>query len=220
VRPLRILVADDESIIRLGLRTMLAELGHEVVLASDGRAALQLVRTTHIDLALLDIQMPLTDGLEAARAIARLRPMPILILTAYSQQDLIERAAQLSIQGYLVKPVNEHDLAAAIEVAVARFDEAQSAAQENAELRESLEARKLVERAKGLLMQRGAGEEEAYLALQHRARAGRISMREAAEAVIRERGAGRRAPEGGLPEPTASDPATDQDETAESGDAS
>ncbi len=185
MRRLKILVADDEAVIRLGLRTMLADLGHEVLLASNGREALQLARTAGPDLALLDIQMPLTDGLEAARAIARKHPMPILILTAFSQQDLLEQAAQLPIQGYLVKPVNERDLAAAIEVALARFEEAQAAAQEVAQLREDLEARKLVERAKGLLIRQGMTEEEAYLALQRRARDARITLRQAAEEVIR-----------------------------------
>lgn len=184
MRHLKILVADDESIIRMGLRTMLTELGHEVVLASNGREALEFARTLHPDLALLDIQMPLTDGLEAARVIARKHPMPILILTAYSEQDLIEKAAQLPIQGYLVKPVNERDLAAAIQVAVARFEDAQAQARENAELRESLEARKLVERAKGVLMKTGLSEEEAYLAIQRQAREARASMRQAAEAII------------------------------------
>ena len=107
----------------MGLRTMLTALGHEVLLAANGRDALQIVRNARPDLALLDLQMPLTDGLEAAKAIARKRPMPIIILTAFSQEDLLEEAAQLPIQGYLVKPVNERDLAAAIEVAMARFDE-------------------------------------------------------------------------------------------------
>jgi len=184
MRRLKILVADDEAIIRLGLRTMLTELGHEVVLASNGREALEFVRTARPDLALLDIQMPLTDGLEAARVIARKHPMPILILTAYGEQDLIEKAAQLPIQGYLVKPVNERDLAAAIQVAVARFEDAQAQARENAELKESLEARKLVERAKGVLMKTGLSEEEAYLAIQRQAREARASMRQAAEAII------------------------------------
>jgi response regulator NasT len=188
VRRLKILVADDEAIIRMGLRAMLAGLGHEVVLAANGRDALNLVRTTRPDLALLDIEMPLTDGLEAARVIARKHPMPILILTAYSQADLIERAVQLPIQGYLVKPVNERDLAAAIEVAVARFGESQAAARAMAELREGLETRKLLDRAKGLLMKAGLDEEQAYLALQRRARDARISLRQAAEAVLAEAG--------------------------------
>ncbi len=187
MRRLKILVADDEAIIRLGLRTMLAEMGHEALLASNGREALQLARTALPDLALLDIQMPLTDGLEAARALARNQPMPIIILTAYSQQSLLEKAAQLPIQGYLVKPVNDRDLAAAIEVAVARFDEAQAAAREVQRLREDLEARKVIERAKGRLVEQGMSEEEAYLTLQRKARTARITVRKAAEAVLVEK---------------------------------
>lgn len=183
---LRILVAEDETIIRLGLRTMLAEMGHEVLLAADGREALNLVRTARPDLALLDIRMPLTDGLEAARVIARKHPMPILILTAYSDRELIDKAAELPIQGYLIKPVDERDLAAAIRVAVKRFGEAQAAVQQVAELQETLETRKLVERARGRLMQSGLTEDEAYHTLQRRAREGRLSMRQVAEAVLAE----------------------------------
>ncbi len=184
MRRLKILVADDEAIIRMGLRTMLTALGHEAVLAANGRDALQMARTTRPDLALLDIQMPLTDGLEAAKVLARKQPMPIIILTAFSQSDLLETAAQLPIQGYLVKPVNERDLAAAIEVAVARFEETQAAARQIAELRESLETRKTIDRAKGRLMESGLTENDAYLALQQQARDNRISLRQAAEAVL------------------------------------
>lgn len=186
MRRLKIVVADDEAIIRMGLRTMLASLGHEALLAPNGREALNLIRATRPDLALLDIQMPLTDGLEAAKVIARQHPMPVIILTAFSQADLLERAAALPIQGYLVKPVNERDLAAAIEVAIARFEDAQSKESEIAELRDSLETRKVVERAKGRLMQTGLNEEDAYLALQRRAREGRVTLRQAAEATLKE----------------------------------
>jgi AmiR/NasT family two-component response regulator len=189
VKKLNIIVADDESIIRLGLRTMLVELGHEVFLASNGREALQLARTIKADLAILDIQMPLTDGLEAAKVIARKHPMPILILTAYGQQDLIEKAAQLSIHGYLIKPVNERDLAAAIGIAQARFEESQAALRENAKLRENLESRKLIDRAKGLLMQRGMSEEEAYQYLQTQARSTQVSIRQVAEGIISQQAA-------------------------------
>src|SRR5262249_50766442 len=119
-----------------------------------------------------------------AKVIARTRPMPIIILTAFSQEDLLEKAAQLPIQGYLVKPVNDRDLAAAIEVAVARFAESQAAAREIAELRDSLETRKLVERAKGRLMQPGLTEEAAYIAPQRRARETGTPLKQAAEAVL------------------------------------
>ena len=141
MRRLKIVVADDEAIIRMGLRTMLAALGHEALLAPNGREALDLIRTQQPDLALLDIQMPLTDGLEAAKVIARKHPMPVIILTAFSQAELLEKAVQLPIQGYLVKPVSEQDLAAAIEVAVARFEDGQAKEREIAELKDSLETR-------------------------------------------------------------------------------
>jgi response regulator NasT len=186
MRRLKIIVADDESIIRLGLKTMLTALGHEVFLAANGREALTLARTIDADLALLDIQMPLTDGLEAAKVIARKHPMPIVILTAYGQQELIERAVQLPIHGYLIKPVGEKDLAAAIGVALARFEEAQIAARETAKLRESLESRKLIDRAKGILMQRGMSEDAAYQLIQQQARSAQVSMRQVAEAILAE----------------------------------
>lgn len=181
-------MAEDEAIIRLGLRTMLTAMGHEVLLAANGREALNLVRNARPEVALLDIRMPLTDGLEVARVIARKHPMPIIILTAYGEQDLIEKASELPIQGYLIKPVDERDLAAALQVAVRRFAETQAAAQQVAELQATLETRKLVDRAKGVLMAGGLSEEAAYLTLQHRAREERLSMRQVAEAVLAEAG--------------------------------
>jgi response regulator NasT len=181
---LKIIVADDESIIRMGLKTMLAELGHEVFLATNGREALQLARTIDADLAILDIQMPLTDGLEAAKTIGRKHPMPILILTAYGQQDLIDRAVQLPIQGYLVKPVNEKDLAAAIGVAMARFEETQVILRETQKLQENLESRKLIDRAKGILTRGGMSEDEAYQSIQRQAREAQVTMRQIAEKII------------------------------------
>jgi len=184
MKALKILVAEDESLIRLGLRNMLLKLGHTVVLAADGREAIKQLHLASPDLALLDIHMPFTDGLEVARTIARKRPLPIIILTAFGEQDLIERAALLPIHGYLIKPVNERDLAAAIEIAVARFEDAQASAREIAELKDSLEARKVVERAKGILMQRGLSEDEAYHTIRRRAREARVSMRQAAESII------------------------------------
>jgi AmiR/NasT family two-component response regulator len=186
MKRLKIIVADDESIIRLGLKTMLTELGHETYLASNGREALNLARTIDADLALLDINMPMTDGLEAAKVIGKKHPMPIIFLTAYGQQDLIEKATQLPIHGYLIKPVNERDLAAAIGVALARFNEQQNALREAEKLREDLETRKIVDRAKGVLIDRGMGESEAYQTIQRKARDGRTSMREVAEKILAE----------------------------------
>ncbi len=184
---LRILIADDESIIRLGLKAMLTEMGHDVTMASDGRDALKLAHQRKFDLAIFDVKMPFTDGLETARALDRYRPTPILLLTAFSDRELIARAAQLPIQGYLIKPVVEEQLAASIEIALRRFEESQAATTRTAELEESLEARKIVERAKGVLMKQGLSEEEAYQQLQRSARDQKITLRKAAEAIIRRR---------------------------------
>jgi len=184
---LRILVADDEGIIRLGLKTMLQEMGHETLLAANGREALDIARTANPDLAILDIRMPLTDGLEAAKVIARKHPMPVLLLTAYSEQDLIRKAAELPVQSYLIKPVDERDLSAAIQIALARFVDAQAAQQKIVELEETIETRKLVEKAKGLLIKSGLTEEAAYLAIQRRARDERTSMRRVAENILKGR---------------------------------
>ncbi len=186
MKRLKIIIAEDESIIRLGLKGMISELGHEPYLASNGREALDLARTIEADLALLDINMPQTDGLEAAKVIARKYPMPIIFLTAYGQQELIEKAAALPIHGYLIKPVSERDLAAAIGVALARFNEQQQALREAEKLREDLETRKLIDRAKGILIDRGMSENEAYQYIQRAARDNRTSMREMAQKILSE----------------------------------
>lgn len=185
---LRILVADDEAIIRLGLKSMLQAMGHEALLATNGREALDIARTASPDLAILDIRMPLTDGLEAAKVIARKHPMPVLLLTAYSEQDLIRKAAELPIQSYLIKPVDERDLSAAIQIAIARFSDAQAAQEKIVELEETIETRKLVEKAKGLLIKSGLTEEAAYLTIQRRARDERTSMRRVAEDILKKMG--------------------------------
>ncbi len=185
---LRILVADDEAIIRLGLRGMLAQMGHEVLLAADGREALNIARTSRPDLALLDIRMPQVDGLDVARALNERQPMPIIFLTAYSEQDLVAEAAELKAQNYLIKPVDERDLVAAIPIAVARFRDGQAAQSRIDELEDTIETRKLIDRAKGILMQAGATEDQAYHTLQRRARDERTSMRQVAEDVLRKAG--------------------------------
>lgn len=185
---LRILVADDEAIIRLGLRGMLTQMGHEVLLAADGREALNIARTARPDLALLDIRMPQVDGLDVARALNERQPMPVIFLTAYSEQDLVAEAAELKAQNYLIKPVDERDLVAAIPIAVARFRDGQAAQSRIDELEDTIETRKLIERAKGILTQAGATEDQAYHTLQRRARDERISMRQVAEDVLRKAG--------------------------------
>ena len=187
MRPLRVLLAEDESIIRLGLRRILEEAGHQVVAAPDGRTAVKLARQTRPDLALLDIKMPGLDGLEAAREIYLQRPLPIVLLTAYGDQELVERAAGLPILAYLIKPVNERELLATLEVVTTRFEEQQWLVQQATEMEEQLEARKVVERAKGVLMERESlGEKEAYLRIQRQARQERRTMRQVAEAILGE----------------------------------
>lgn len=184
---MRILIADDESIIRLGLRSMLREMGHEVLAAANGREALEMARNHPIDLALLDIKMPFTDGLQAAKTLFRLNPIPIIMLTAYSDQELINKAADLPIHGYLVKPVQKGDVAAAIAVAVKRFQEAQQLQQKSNELAEQLETRKLLDRAKARLMeQQNLSEGEAFHAIQVVARQQQQTIRQVAEAILRQ----------------------------------
>lgn len=114
---MKILIADDEAIIRMGLKSMLAELGHTVFEATNGREALQIVQHQHPELALLDIQMPYTDGLHVARAIDRVRPIPVVILTAFGQKELVDKASEYPIHGYLIKPVQSAELNAALAVA-------------------------------------------------------------------------------------------------------
>jgi response regulator NasT len=179
-----ILIADDESIIRLGLKSMLEGLGHQVIAATNGREAIRLAERQRPDLAILDIHMPYTDGLQAARAILAARPLPILILTAFSEQELIDRATDLPIQGYLVKPVQPEELGATITVAAKRFAESRALATRAAQLEADLATRKLIDRAKGMLMQGGLSEEEAYRAIQERARRERQTLAAAAAAVL------------------------------------
>jgi two-component system, response regulator PdtaR len=185
----RILIADDEALTRMGLRTMLREMGHTVVAAApDGATALRLAGETRPDLAILDIKMPGMDGLAVAQAIAEQCPLAVVMLTAYSERDLVERAAATeTVQAYLVKPVREADLAPAMELAAARFAEWQALRREAADRHEAMAAREIVDRAKRVLMQRnGLAEREAFLEIQHRARRQRQTMRQVAEEVLGE----------------------------------
>ena len=183
---LRILVADDESIIRLDLKKILENMGHKVVAeAGDGRAAIDLARKTGLDLAILDIKMPEMDGLDAAKVITDEKICPVLLLTAYSQQDLIDRAKVAGVFGYLVKPFKESDLLPAIEIAISRYREMQALEQEVGSLQEKLETRKTVDRAKGILMsKRGMSEQDAFRWIQTQSMNSRKTMKEIAEAVI------------------------------------
>ncbi len=183
---LRILIADDESIIRLDLKKILESMGHRVVAeAGDGKTAVDLARTTPIDLAILDIKMPEMDGLDAAKLITSEKICPVLLLTAYSQQDLIDRAKEAGVFGYLVKPFKETDLLPAIEIAISRYKEMEALEKEVGNLQDTLETRKLVDRAKGILMdKRGMKETDAFRWIQTQSMNNRKSMREIAEAVI------------------------------------
>ena len=183
---LRILIADDESIRLLSLRAQLAALGHIVVAeASNGEEAVVLAASTQPDLAIIDIRMPVADGIEAAQRITEARPIPIILLTAYSEAQLVERAAQANIAAYLMKPVSEEDLLPAITLALIRFRQFQALRREVADLREALEARKLIERAKGILMRRTAcSEPDAYRILQRSSQDRSKPMVEIARAVL------------------------------------
>ncbi|MCS6923050.1 MAG: response regulator [Fimbriimonadales bacterium] len=183
---LRIVIADDEPIILLDLRQMLEELGMSVVgEASDGKQAVEKVRTLKPDLAILDVKMPEMDGIEAARILHEERLAPVILLTAYSDSDLIQRAKQAGVYGYLVKPFKQADLTPAIEVALARYQEARELEQQVDDLKEALETRKIIERAKGILMDTyGLREQEAYRRIQVQSMNTRKSMREIAEAII------------------------------------
>ena len=182
---LRILIADDEAVVRMDLREMLEESGYEVVgEASDGERAVELGEERKPDLAILDIKMPKMNGLEAGEKLME-KGVATLVLTAYTDREFIDRAKEIGVLAYLVKPFNKESLIAAIEMAMARFRELQELRKEVSSLREALEVRKLVERAKGLLMKHlGISEDDAYRYLQKRSMEYRKPMKEVAEAVI------------------------------------
>lgn len=183
---LRILIADDESLRVMSLKGQLETIGHKVVAeAANGKEAVHLAQELKPDLAILDIKMPELDGIEAAKQIMTERPIPIILLTAYSEQELAERAAEANVSAYLMKPVSEHDLLPAIALAVQRFKEFQSLHQEVDNLRDALETRKLVERAKGILMRRlNLTEEEAFRRMQRRSQNENKKLGEIAQAII------------------------------------
>ena len=183
---MRILVAEDETIIRLDLRDIIERAGFEVCAeARDGEEAVELARAEEPDLAILDVKMPRLDGIEAARRILDERPIPIVMLTAYSQGDLVSRAVEAGVFGYLVKPFREADLLPAIQAASARHDELATLREEAESLTEALATRKVVERAKGLLMDReGLTEQEAFGRLRRASQISGRPMRVVADALI------------------------------------
>ena len=184
--PLRVLVAEDEALIRLDLVEMLQEEGYEVVAeAGDGASAVRLATQLRPDLVLLDVKMPVLDGLSAAEQIVGARIAPVVILTAFSQRDLVERAREAGVMAYLVKPFQKKDLLPAIEMAVSRFSEVVTLEREVSDLTGRLEARKLVDRAKGVLQtEHGMTEPEAFRFLQRRSMDTRRSMRTVAVEVL------------------------------------
>lgn len=182
----RIIIADDEALIRMDLREMLTHLGYLVVgEVGDGRSAVNLARELRPDIVIMDIKMPDLDGIEAARMLTEEKIAPVLLLSAYSQRELVVRAREAGVAGYLVKPFREADLSPAIEVALARFAEFREMEQQVGNLQQALETRKLVDRAKGILMDRqGLTEAEAFRKIQKMSMNNRKPMHDVAEAII------------------------------------
>lgn len=182
----RVVIGDDESIIRMDLCEMLEDAGHTVVgEAADGVEALELVRREKPDIVLLDIKMPRLDGIHAARMIGHEKLAPVLLLTAYSQQDIVDQAKDSGVLGYLVKPISPVNLFPAIEIAISQFRRQQEVAKQLDTMNEQMETRKLVDRAKGILMDLyHLPEEEAYRRLQQYSMKHRRSLKEVASAVL------------------------------------
>jgi len=184
----RVVVAEDETLIRLDLVEMLGEEGYEVVgEAGDGETAVELVMATRPDLVVLDVKMPKLDGISAAKRIAENRTAPVVILTAFSQRDLVERARDAGAMAYLVKPFDKSSLVPAIEMAISRFQEITQLEREVADLGERLETRKIVDRAKGQLQVRfKMTEPEAFRWIQKAAMDKRTTMRDVAKVIVDE----------------------------------
>lgn len=184
IEKIRILVAEDETIIRLDLVEMLTEAGYEVIAqAENGAVAIELAKEHKPDLAILDVKMPEVDGITAAEQIISISP--VLMLTAFSQRELIERARDAGVMAYVVKPFSINDLIPAIEIAISRHKQMKSLEAEVADIYERLESRKIIDRAKGILMKAlNLSEPEAFSWIQKTAMDRRISMKEVAAAVI------------------------------------
>jgi len=189
---MRILVAEDETIIRLDLKEMLGRAGYDVCAeARDGEEAVRLARAERPDLAIMDVKMPKLDGIEAARRILDERPIPIVMLTAYGQDELVSRAVEAGVFGYLVKPFREQDLLPAITTARARHEELAAVREEAESLAEALAARKVIERAKGLLMEKEKiSEQDAFARLRRASQSSGRPLKVIAEAVVATLGAG------------------------------
>jgi response regulator NasT len=182
----RIVIADDESLIRMNLRETLVGLGYLVVgEAGDGVSVINLARELRPDLVVMDIKMPKLDGIQAAKVLTEEKIAPVLLLTAHSDKELVERARDAGVVGYIVKPFRDAELMPAIEVARARFEEFLTLEQQVGDLKETLETRKIIERAKGMLMDsQGLKEAEAFRRIQQLSMNSRKSMREVASALL------------------------------------
>ncbi|NLI01275.1 MAG: response regulator [Chthonomonadales bacterium] len=185
-RQLRIVIADDEPLIRIDLKNTLEELGYAVVAeAADGVKALEAVRALTPDVVILDIKMPIMDGIDVAKAIHAEQIAPVLLLTAYYESDLIDRAKDAGVYYYLVKPFKQSDIVPAVEITLSRWQEHLALEREARDLEDKLETRKSVDRAKGILMdQYGLKEQEAFRRIQVQSMNTRKSMRDIAEAII------------------------------------
>ena len=183
---IRVIIADDESLIRMDLREMLTNLGYLVVgEVADGRSAVNQARELKPDIVIMDIKMGDMDGIEAAKVLTEERVAPVVLLSAYSQRELVERAREAGVVAYLVKPYREEDLSPTIEIALARFREFQELQTQVTDLQQALETRKLVDRAKGILMDKqGLTEAEAFRKIQKMSMDNRKPMKEVAEAII------------------------------------
>jgi response regulator NasT len=182
----RVLVAEDEAIIRLDLSEMLREAGYDVVgQAGDGEQAVELARSLRPDIVIMDVKMPVMDGLSAAEAIGAERLAPVVMLTAFSQTELVERARDAGVMAYVVKPFTASDVTPALDIALSRWSELKALEEEVADLGERLETRKAVDRAKGVLMAKlKISEADAFRWIQKTAMDRRMGMREVAEAVV------------------------------------
>lgn len=182
----RLVIADDESIIRMNLKETLVGLGYLVVgEAGDGVSVINLARELKPDLVLMDIKMPKLDGIQAAKILTEEKIAPVLLLTAYSDRELVERAKEAGVVNYVVKPFREAELLPAIEIAMARYQEFLEMDQQISDLKETLDTRKLVERAKGILMDtQGLKEAEAFRKIQQLSMNTRKSMKEIAQAIL------------------------------------
>ncbi|MBP3232372.1 response regulator [Anaerovibrio sp.] len=187
MNPLKIVIADDETIIRMDMKELLEEAGHQVVgEAANGAKAVELTKRLKPDLCIFDVKMPEMDGIEAANIVSREKIAPVVLLTAFSQPDIVKKASEAGVLAYLVKPVQESNLFPAIEVAMSRYQEMQALEDELLKVKDTLAMRKLLDRAKGILMDaHNISESQAFSRIQKYSMAKRKTIKEVAEAIIR-----------------------------------